>query len=214
MAILTQGILGPVSGRVGALVFCICSNGNNYVRLRPRKSMKAPSLAQESNRSKFRFATSFLRVFKELVRIGFPQEKRMTSMNRAMKELLRNGIVGVYPNWRIDFPKVLLSKGSTPKLPALAMVLEKRNEVLLKWEGSQFGGFDSAQNDLVRVILYNATEGLFVVKEHAFRCDNQCYVQLPNWIRGDEVHVYVMVHSLRGTPSDSQYVGVVIVGSC
>lgn len=38
MAIMTKGIMGPVSGRIGSLVFCICSNGTNYVRSLPRKS--------------------------------------------------------------------------------------------------------------------------------------------------------------------------------
>lgn len=133
-------------------------------------------------------------------------------MNRAMKELLGKGITGVYPDWQIDYPKLVLSKGATPKLTALEMVFVKRNEVLLRWKSSSFCDFRGIQDDLVRVVLYNATEGVFVVIEQAFRCDDQCFVQLPNWIRGDEVHLYVMVHSLRGTPSDSQYVGVVVVG--
>ncbi len=211
MAILTKGIMGPVSGRVGSLVFCICSNGNNYVRSLPRKSTKEPSLAQISNRSKFRFATRLLNQVKDLITIGFPPEKRMTSLNRAMKEFLGKGIIGVYPNWQINFPNLVLSKGTTPKLPALRMLHGKQNEMVLKWESSCLGDFMGIQEDLVRVILYNATEGLWVVKEHAFRCDDQCYVRLPDWIRGDRVHVYVMVHSLRGTPSDSQYVGEVVV---
>jgi hypothetical protein len=129
-----------------------------------------------------------------------------------MKELLYSGIRGEYPNWQIDYPKVALSKGSTPKLPALEMVFINKNEVFLRWESTCFGEYYGIQDDLVRVVLYNATEGLFVVEEQAFRCDNKCHVQLPNWIRGDEVHVYVMVHSVAGTPSDSQYVGALMVG--
>ena len=212
MAIITQGILGPVSGRVGNLIFYICSNGKNYVRSRPRKSTKAPSLAQESQRSKFKFAIQFLKKIKDLIPIGFSEEKRMTPRNIATKELLTKGITGKYPNWQIDYPNLVLSKGTTPMLPALEMVFEKRNEVRLVWARTQFAAFDSVDNDLVRVILYNATEGFFEVNEQAFRCDHHCYVQLPNWIKGDEVHVYVMVHSLKGTPSNSQYVGELTVG--
>jgi hypothetical protein len=211
MAIITKGILGPVSGRVGNLIFYICSNGKNYVRSEPRKSNKPPSLAQVQQRSKFKFAIRFLDKFKDLIRIGFSEEKRMSPHNIALKELLTNGITGKYPNWQIDYPKLVLSKGKTPMLPALEMVFEKRNEVRLKWERFQFAAFDSADNDLVRVVLYNATEGIFVVNEQAFRCDHQCYVQLPNWIKGDEVQVYVTVHSLKGTPSNSQYAGELIV---
>lgn len=211
MAIVRKGIMGPVSGRVGSLVFCICANGTNYVRSLPRKSTKAPTLAQVVQRSKFGFATQFLNKFKDLTAIGFLPEKRMTARNRAMKELLGKGIAGAYPDWQIDFPKVVLSKGSTPSLSALEMVFVKRKEVLLRWESPDFDWM-GIQDDLVRVVLYNATEGVFVVQEQAFRCDKQCYVTLPDWIRGDEVHVYVMVHSLRGTPSDSQYVGALVVG--
>lgn len=212
MAIMTKGIMGPVSGRVGSLVFCICSNGTNYVRSLPRKSTKAPSLAQVVQRSKFGFATRFLNQHADLARIGFPNEKRMTPRNRAMKELLGKGIAGAYPDWQIDYPKVVLSKGSTPPLSALERVFVKRDEVRLRWTTSGFEEQLGIQDDLVRVVLYNATEGVFVVQEQAFRCDKQCYVMLPDWIRGDEVHIYVMVHSLRGTPSNSQYVGALVVG--
>ncbi len=209
MAIVKKGIMGPVSGRVGSLVFCICNNGTNYVRSLPRKSTKAPSLAQVVQRSKFGFATQFLNKFKDLIAIGFLPEKQLNPRNRAMKELLYNGITGVYPDWQIDYPKVALSKGSTPPLSDLEMVFVKCGEVLLKWESPSFD-FMGIQDDLVRVVLYNATEGAFVVQEQAFRCDKQCYVTLPDWIRGDEVHVYAMVHSLRGTPSNSQYVGTLV----
>jgi hypothetical protein len=211
MAIITKGIMGPVSGRVGSLVFCICPSGTNYVRSLPRKSSKAPSTAQVVQRSKFGFATRFLNKYSDLAKIGFPEGKRMTPRNRAMKELLGKGIAGAYPDWQIDYPKVVLSKGSTPTLSALEMVYAKPNEVLLRWESPGFG-YMGIQDDLVRVVLYNATEGVFVVQEQAFRCDKQCHVQIPDWIRGDEAHVYVMVHSLRGTPSDSQYVGALMVG--
>src|SRR5690554_5501278 len=104
MAIMMKGIMGPVSGRVGSLVVCICSNGTNYVRSIPRKSTKAPSLAQVVHRSKFGFATRFLNQYADLAKIGFSKEKRMTPRNRAMKELMDKGIAGTYPDWQIDYP--------------------------------------------------------------------------------------------------------------
>jgi hypothetical protein len=74
MAILTKGIFGPITGRLGNLVFCICSDGTNYVRTRPNKTKKAPTIAQLAQRKKFGMAAQFLHPLKGVLEKVFKRQ--------------------------------------------------------------------------------------------------------------------------------------------
>jgi len=66
MAHLHTGINGPVSGKVGNLVY-FTIGGKCFVRRAPKKTKKAPTLKQKIQRKKFGIATLFVSPVSKLV---------------------------------------------------------------------------------------------------------------------------------------------------
>src|SRR5690554_6149189 len=136
MAILTKGIFGPVSGRIGNLVFCICVNGTNYVRTRPNKTKKPPTAAQIIQRKKFALAANFLNPIKDIIKIGYHKTYRKKGsgpMSLAMSAMLRFGIIADEKGPRIDFPNVQLSAGGLQSLMQLKMKMMGSNIIMVEW---------------------------------------------------------------------------------
>ncbi len=109
MAYLPAGILGPVSGRMGNLVFMI-RDGKTYARIRSRRKVAAATEKHAAQQRKFSLMMRFLQplapLLKQLPRSYCP---RMTTFNHLFSWNLRQTITGSFPDLRIDYPKVLLN---------------------------------------------------------------------------------------------------------
>ena len=83
MAIIKQGIMGPLSGRIGPVVGCILKNGTCYLRMRPQNYQDARTREQLKNRFKLSLNMSFMTKAKEFARMN---------MDRAASELRMSGV--------------------------------------------------------------------------------------------------------------------------
>ena len=107
-----QGILGAFSGKVGNVVGSSI-NGVDYMRSLPRKSTKTPTLPQLMQRAKFALMADFLRPLGAVVKVGFQSRKKgLTPYNAASSYNLEHAITGTYPNFVVDYPEVIFSKGN------------------------------------------------------------------------------------------------------
>ena len=61
MAILTEGVSGPVTGRVGNLIFYQVK-GQNRVRSLPRLTKRKPTPEQAAQRAKFKLMQDWLKL--------------------------------------------------------------------------------------------------------------------------------------------------------
>jgi hypothetical protein len=198
MAILTKGIFGPISGKLGNLVFCICVNGTNYVRTRPNKTKKPPSMAQLAHRKKFGIASKFLHPLNDILKKGFKATKKGTTpMGLAMGAMLSSGIIGDGPDFRIDFPRVQLSRGSLLPLLDLNIKQMGRNVIMLEWE-CQVNPFNSFQDDVLQFIAYNVTKETFAFGDEAYREDEVLTFRLPSASPGDRLVFYVFMETRSG----------------
>ena len=115
MGRLSKGILGGFSGLVGTVV-----GGNwkgiDYMRSKPTIRRSASnSVAQDVHHAKFRLVTAFLRSMKDLVKLGFRDfANKMTGSNSALSFTLKNAVTGVYPDIKIDYSQVLVTRGNIP----------------------------------------------------------------------------------------------------
>jgi hypothetical protein len=114
MARFKKGILGGFSGTVGTVIGGSW-NGIDYMRSLPTPSNAPASPAQEVQRARFSVMTAFMQSVKQLVNIGFRDyAKEMSAYNAAFSYNLRNAITGNHPDIRIDYPSVLITRGSLP----------------------------------------------------------------------------------------------------
>jgi len=112
MAILKTEVNKGYIGRVGNTVTYVL-NGQ-IVKRTIGKSSKKPTVPQLSARQKTTIIARFLNPVKEFINVGFGFEARRlkkNTYNLATSYNWLNAISGSYPEQKIDFTKVLLSKG-------------------------------------------------------------------------------------------------------
>ena len=113
MAILRNGIFGPVSGKLGGTVVYELNN-RTVVRV-VGKNMTPPSFRQLVNRNEMRVINAFVKQLLSFIKIGFGPEAKLRNMypqNAAVSYNKKHALKGVYPDVEVDFEKVLLSRGN------------------------------------------------------------------------------------------------------
>lgn len=203
-----QGILGAFSGKVGNVVGSSI-NGIDYMRSLPRKSTKTPTLPQLMQRAKFGLMADFLRPLGAVLKVGFQSRKKgLTPYNAASSYNLENAVAGVYPNFVVDYPEVIFSKGNLLEVsdPEVATTLPA--ELDFNWENNApiagAGGTDKAT-----IVVYNPLKNRYAIAQGAAARSAEAYtMELPGDFSGDTVHMWISFVSADGKQvSDSSYIG-------
>ena len=113
MATYNQGILGSFSGTVGSVVGSSW-RGIPVIKSRPVRKKTGLTDLQEQQRARFLLMTRFLRPLTDLFNQTFQKSAvGMTCFNKAFSEN-KAAITGDYPAIKVDYPKIVLSKGRLP----------------------------------------------------------------------------------------------------
>ena len=214
MGKILKGIVGGVSGTVGPVVGAIV-RGIATVRSRPKKSSKPPKQSQILQRSKFGMALKFIKSVKSVVNIGFQSVKTMNGSNAAMRDLLNNAIIGVAPDYKIDFPNVTLSKGSLPDAYTMRVMPPLPDlEVVINWNPAELSAdiMLSRGTDRIVVFMYDEdTRRSLSITGAAARSAGTYQISMPVAFEGKTVHVWAFfVSDDREFSSPSQYLGTII----
>lgn len=99
MARLKNGLLGGLSGSIGPVTGYIL-NGQLVIRSRRSSSKEPPTEKQLATRQAMTVVNQFLKVCSPFVQIGFAGagNDRLPAYSRAVSYLMRQAIVGVYPD--------------------------------------------------------------------------------------------------------------------
>lgn len=210
MARLPKGILGPFIGKVGPIVGATW-NGIPYIRSKPKKRRKKKatrSAAQIANEAKFKFTNHWMIPFHPYIMVGFgnfPADKPPISMAFAVN--FREAVIGSFPEFDIDYAKVVLSTGSLPGLTEPVISFSASDTIELTWEQSMEQHV--SYNDQLILVLFSRnllmTDG-FVggVK----RASGKFSFQFDSRMIAEELDAYVFVTSLdRSRISNSVYLG-------
>ena len=123
MGTIKQGILGGFSGKVGT-VFGSSWKGISYMRGRARSVKNPRTEGQMEQRSKFVLTLDFLKPITAYVRTGYKTyASKQTAFSTAMSYIVKNAVSGAFPNYALDFSRVLVSRGSLtqPSSPNASM---------------------------------------------------------------------------------------------
>jgi Family of unknown function (DUF6266) len=115
MGTFEKGFLGGFSGKVGTAVGSSWKNLSVLRSRPPRKRRGQPTDAQLVQQAKFALMTSFLLPLTDLLNQTYNKSaaSSMSGFNKAFS-VNNDLITGVYPALIVDYPKILLSKGSLP----------------------------------------------------------------------------------------------------
>lgn len=198
------------SGVLGDVVVCNGPTGS-YIRSRPRRSEKAPSVRQKQVRSRLATTMRFLKPLKEIIYAGFakahPSRSRTTAMNAAASHMLNYAVEGSFPDITINPAAVRLSRGTLAALPD-AGYEQVGSAVTVTWS-SLCAALSGHPDDVVTAVCYNLRERSVVVTE-ALRSDEMASLDLFELPQNSTSLIYVLVADRdRKQFSNSQFLGKV-----
>lgn len=208
MGKISQGILGGLSGKVGNIIGGSWK-GIDYIRIKPSSVANPRTEGQVNQRNKFTAALEFLQPNIEFIRKGYKDYAiKMTAFNAAMSEVLENAITGTAPDFTVDYPNVLVSKGNLKGVLNPTFDAATTGQVTLNWSDNS-NEINANNDDRLMTLIYNPVKKESVVKligTSRFMASQM--IAIPSNFSGDTIHVYTAFISADGKRiSDSSYVG-------
>jgi hypothetical protein len=215
MGKLLQGINGPVSGKVGAVIGYVLDDVA-VIRGLSRKRKKPFSELELNQQARFSIMNRFLVPLKDILNITFAHlAYRMKGFHKAFSYNVKSSILGFRPDLSIDYPTVLLSRGDLTKPESATVVLAAPDMLHFSWTNNSGKGNASA-TDKAFVALYEPENGhWFAEMDLANRSDSGCVFPLKTGIFDEKImHAYLgFVAAEKNDASDSVYLGTVNVVS-
>ena len=212
MSELTHGPYGSMIGRTGNNVGRWV-NGQNVFSITPHASNKPATEKQLNVRLALAFMVQFLRGLAGAIKIGFKnhRKQRESAMNAAVSYNYQKALIGIAPDFAIDYTELSFSKG--PIIVPLPKFASSSTGGGAKVEfETDSDGESSFPTDLITVVAYSVESDRFVVlRDATTRSTGSCTVQLPQSFVGEDVHFYISAMSVSGKVSDSAHVGHVTI---
>ncbi|WGQ07528.1 DUF6266 family protein [Pedobacter gandavensis] len=211
MGTYKPGVFGPFNGRVGDVVAARWKD-INVVRNRPAKSSKPATLGQLDHRSRFGLVTAFAGKVADQIAVGFRQMTgNYTPTNIMTKAMMKNAITGIYPDYKLDYASISMSKdGSLDLGKNLSVQLLAGQTVQVSWVLDTMPGKVPGLTDKVYIMLYNSDKHKVIRSADGLvRGDTPITMYVPSSFVGDEVHCWVFFASVENKDvSPTAYLGV------
>ena len=208
MAKLSQGINGPFSGKVGAVVGYTWK-GIPVMRGRPSARTKPFTSKELNQQAKFRIMNRFLRPANSLLNVTFAHlAVRMSAFNKAFSYNIKNAITGVAPNLAIDYTMALISRGDLPNADSPAVTSPSAGLLQFTWNDNSGKG-NAKATDKAFVAVYSEELGNWDYRlDIATRSQGKCEMIMMNF-PNKSVQTFMGFISADGKDaSDSLYTGL------
>lgn len=207
MGRVTNSILSGTSGRTGRIVIANV-HGMEISRHRPAKRNTATA-QQMAHQELFRFAVSFLGLYKSFSRLFFGKRAGLiTSYNRAQANAL-DSIQHVNGEMVINYPNVCISKGNLLEMIPASLSAETAQRITITWANN--APDDSNKHDLLTVFVYSPLrkDGQLFTGV-AERQNATVTVSMLSHYAGEQVHVWSAFTNAEATMAcNSKYLGTV-----
>ena len=111
------------------------------------------------------------------------------AFDHVMNENTEHGFKGSYPTLRIDYPKLILTKGKLPNPPALSVSPLKPGKLVFRWTDNS-GIPESLPSDLLFVAVFNCKSCRWIFKVDVAE-RSACYYSMDaTMFQGKPVQVY------------------------
>lgn len=148
-----------ISGRIGTLVAYTTIEGKQvYRKYTVPRDPKTPK--QTAYRMKFGLVNKSLSRLNKVIKIG--HKERRNAYRSVISHVLKHGVDGEYPNYKINYSEVQVSEGKL-KLPSglVATYKDELDAIQLTWNPrtenrSKFNN----HNDKVNIVCYDESTGL------------------------------------------------------
>jgi len=205
MAKVSDGLLGPLSGKIGPMI-ASSWKGIPYFKSAHKPRTTNISDKEKANREKFKQAQAWLKPLLEFVRQGFKgYTKTVEGFSAAKSYLMKNALDA---EGRIDPSKVKLSWGNLALPDKISVERIDTQKLQFNWEPTY--GKEASDRDQVMLLAYdikNAKANFTIARE--FREAGMAMIDSP-CDAGASCHVWLaFVAADRRSQSDSIYLGEV-----
>jgi len=210
MGILHSGLSGGFSNKTGANVGRRV-NGQNIVTGLHHPSTKPLTEAQIIQNQRFGLLTQFLSKISPLLSVGFKHfVKKNSPYNAAFKFNYKTATVNEGSGYRVDYPKIIYSKGNVCK-PCCLRVAAIPGFVSFSWVPEVQTMFGRV-NDRATFLIYNVQKNIFMAERYAaLRQDLVYQFAVPADFAGDELHCYMNFNNENGKlTGESVYGGQIL----
>jgi hypothetical protein len=208
MGIITQGINGPFSGKVGAVVGYV-SRGKAIMRGRPDiKKSRKPSILQRQQHTKFSLMNKFLGPIIPLLNdTKKTVDIDLTGYNKAFSYNVKNAITGTYPDLMIDYSMVLLSRGDLPNVKSYQAESQSSGQITVQWTDNSGTGL-TRPDDKAFLAVYCTEINQWMYELNLTERSAGNYIFNVALFSGRSVQIYMGFLSSDGKEvTDSLYVG-------
>lgn len=215
MGIIRGGVLGGFRNKTGAVIGSYWRT-LDVIKGLPRISGKKATQAQLDQRAKFGLVTSFLGWIGDLIDVGYKELSSIdTPMNLAVSYLLKEAIIGISPNFSIDYTKVKFSHGTLYMPPNTPATSSAAAEVEFTWPIPT--GKDHKRckaSDMLSILVFHPILFEFVMLQNVVPRSAGTYtMSLPAEFSGSAAHCYISFNSVmtKDQCSVSKHVGLVTI---
>jgi hypothetical protein len=212
MGIIRQGVIGAFSGKVGNVVGASWK-GIAYMRILPASVANPKTDLQLDQRMRFTVTLRFLQPLTQFLKTGFKNYAvKMSAFNNAMSYNLLNAIQGTYPNYTIDYPNALVTRGNLAPALNPAATSTVAGTVLFTWTDNSDEANASATDQSLLVVEDPEKNQAVYFNLLGTRADGTQSLTVPHSFSGDLVHCYMGFITVDGKLlSNSKYAGAVTV---
>ena len=212
MAKLLESPIGVLIGKLGQVVGSKWK-GIAVLRIKSASIHDAQTDKQLEQRMKFKETMNFLQPLTQFLRIGWKNYATgKTAFNSAMSYNVLNAIQGTYPNFTVDYPNALVSRGNLAPALNQAAASTVAGTVLFTWTNNA-DEVGAATTDTSLLVVCNPAKNQAVFFAGlAERADATQAVTVPHSFSGDLVHCYMAFQTVDGFDlSNSKYAGAITV---
>ncbi len=209
MGKIKSGILGGFSGTVGPVVGRSWK-GISVMQSKPPSKRRRSTDAQLRQMAKLRLMTPFVSPLTGLLNKTYVRAvQQMSCFNKAMSYNMRNAISGDYPDFRINFPLVVLGVGDLLNPFNVSVQSDAEGQIRFAWPDN--GGVGSARvTDKAFVAIYCEDSGRWLTRSEGPQRNAGSYTLDVTAFSGKAVHTYIGFLSADAQfVSTSLYAGLV-----
>lgn len=215
MGEIFRGILGGFSGLVGTVVGSVF-RGMDIIKVKPRPTSKKPVQSQIDQRFMFALITTFLRGAGNLIREAYVStNKKLSPMNAAVQYNLANAIVGISPNFEINYSKVKITNGSLQSVQDVVITVNAAGRLVVTWN-KMYDSFAEDEKlirdmDRSRIYIYSEDTGYALITGYTTRISGTLVAPLPSDGAGEKMHAWLFfVSEDKLQFTTSKYIGSVL----
>jgi len=187
MGLVTGGILGKFSGKVGNIVGAV-NGGQNIVKSMPSTYNDKNSAAQQTQRSAFSQSVALHKLLSPAVKAT---NKEKNAKHSAFNVFMKQNVSKAITNAGITYADLKISSGSLQGVDFECISRAGVDSVEITWPDNTNDTTAFATDEMVVAMINEVTGDVINSVAPATRADGQAVINLPASWDGDNVSLYV-----------------------